>query len=158
MLNNFGQTFKDNGYQLGNDRDAPIYQEPSYWPIMFRTQAFWHRESNNRQAVDAIPGNPGSGLVESSVTSIRLRHRRSRHDHRRHALQEHFVLRSAIYWQQQHLIWPRRGHASTISADRTGSISSWESSNWMSRSPKSARSSSTTPGGALLQLLLHSAR
>ena len=23
MLNNFGQTFKDNGYQLGNDRDAP---------------------------------------------------------------------------------------------------------------------------------------
>ncbi|HET6176815.1 MAG TPA: hypothetical protein VFE61_07785, partial [Candidatus Sulfotelmatobacter sp.] len=29
MLNNFGQTFKDNGYQLGNDRDAPIYQEPA---------------------------------------------------------------------------------------------------------------------------------
>jgi hypothetical protein len=69
MLNNFGQTFKDNGYQLGNDRDAPIYQEPSYWPVMFRTQAFWHRESNNRQAIDAIPGNPGSGLIESSVTS-----------------------------------------------------------------------------------------
>ena len=37
MLNNFGQTFKDNGYQLGNERDAPIYQEPAYWPIMFRT-------------------------------------------------------------------------------------------------------------------------
>ena len=36
MLNNFGQTFKDNGYQLGNDRDAPIYQQPAYWPIMFR--------------------------------------------------------------------------------------------------------------------------
>jgi hypothetical protein len=69
MLNNFGQTFKDNGYQLGNGRDAPIYQEPSYWPIMFRTQAFWHRENNNRQAVDVIPGNPGSGRIESSVTS-----------------------------------------------------------------------------------------
>ena len=26
-LNNFGQTFKDNGYQLGNDRDAPVYQQ-----------------------------------------------------------------------------------------------------------------------------------
>jgi len=36
MLNNFGQTFKDNGYQLGNDRDSPIYQQPGYWPIMFR--------------------------------------------------------------------------------------------------------------------------
>jgi hypothetical protein len=69
MLNNFGQTFKDNGYQLGNGRDAPIYQEPSYWPIMFRTIPLWHRENNNRQVVDMIPGNPGSGQVESSVTT-----------------------------------------------------------------------------------------
>jgi hypothetical protein len=69
MLNNFGQTFKDNGYQLGNGRDSPIYQEPSYWPIMFRTQTFWHRESNNRQAVDLVPGNPSLGQVESTVTS-----------------------------------------------------------------------------------------
>jgi len=69
MLNNFGQTFKDNGYQLGNDRDAPIYQEPSYWPIMFRTTPMWHRENNNRQAVDAVPGSGSSGLVESSVTT-----------------------------------------------------------------------------------------
>jgi hypothetical protein len=69
MLNNFGQTFKDNGYQLGNGRDAPIYQEPSYWPIMFRTTPVWHRENNNRQAVDLVPGNPASGLVEAGVTS-----------------------------------------------------------------------------------------
>ncbi len=69
MLNNFGQTFKDNGYQLGNGKDAPIYQEPSYWPVMFRTQAFWHRENNNRQVIDAISGNPGSGKVEASVTT-----------------------------------------------------------------------------------------
>ena len=69
MLNNFGQTFKDNGYQLGNDRDAPIYQDPGYWPIMFRTTPNWHRESNNRQAVDKVPGDPSSGLVESSVTT-----------------------------------------------------------------------------------------
>ena len=69
MLNNFGQTFKDNGYQLGNGRDAPIYQEPSYWPIMFRATPFWHRENNNRQAVDVVAGNPSGGQVESSVTS-----------------------------------------------------------------------------------------
>ena len=69
MLNNFGQTFKDNGYQLGNDRDAPIYQEPGYWPIMFRTTPVWHRENNDRQAVDRVPGDPGSGLVESSVST-----------------------------------------------------------------------------------------
>ncbi len=69
MLNNFGQTFKDNGYQLGNDRDAPIYQEPSYWPIMFRTTPVWHLENNKRQPVDIVPGNGTSGLVESSVTT-----------------------------------------------------------------------------------------
>lgn len=68
MLNNFGQTFKDSGYQLGNGRDAPIYQEPSYWPIMFRTTPSWHRENNNRQAVDIVPGVDASGLVETSVT------------------------------------------------------------------------------------------
>jgi hypothetical protein len=69
MLNNFGQHFKDNGYQLGNDRDAPIYQEPSYWPIMFRTIPVWHRENNDRQAIDAIPGSSSSGLAEHSVTT-----------------------------------------------------------------------------------------
>ena len=60
---------KDNGYQLGNERDAPIYQEPSYWPIMFRTMPVWHRENNNRQPVDLVPGNASSRLVESSVTT-----------------------------------------------------------------------------------------
>ena len=29
MLNYFGQKFKDNGYQLMNDRDAPIWQNPA---------------------------------------------------------------------------------------------------------------------------------
>ena len=69
MLNNFGQTFKDNGYQLGNGKDAPIYQDPSYWPVMFRTTPVWHRENNNRQVVDVIPGNAGSGQIESAVTT-----------------------------------------------------------------------------------------
>jgi len=32
MLNNFGQNFKDNGYQLNNERDAPIFQQAAYWP------------------------------------------------------------------------------------------------------------------------------
>jgi hypothetical protein len=68
LLNNFGQTFKDNGYQLGNGRDAPIYHQPEYWPITFRVTPTWHRENNNRVAVDAIPGNGASGLVEASVT------------------------------------------------------------------------------------------
>ena len=47
-LNNFGQSFKDNGYQMGNDRDAPIFQQPAYWPVSFRMTPQWHRESVDR--------------------------------------------------------------------------------------------------------------
>jgi hypothetical protein len=46
ILNNFGLKFRDNGYQLMNDRDAPIWQNPSYWPVTFRITPVWHRFSN----------------------------------------------------------------------------------------------------------------
>src|ERR1035437_10074092 len=68
-LNNFGLTFRDNGYQLGNERDAPIYQHPSYFPISFRMTPQWHRETNNRVAVDAVPGQADSGMMETRVNS-----------------------------------------------------------------------------------------
>jgi len=68
-LNNFGQVFRDNGYQLGNDRDSPVYQNPAYWPIMFRTSTQWHHETTNRMAVDTVPGDPSSPLAESRVTT-----------------------------------------------------------------------------------------
>jgi hypothetical protein len=58
MLNAFGQKFKDNGYQLMNDRDAPIWQNPSYWPITMRITPFWHRESSDKVAYDTALG-PG---------------------------------------------------------------------------------------------------
>ncbi len=45
ILNNFGLKFRDNGYQLMNDRDAPIWQNPSYWPVTFRITPVWHRFS-----------------------------------------------------------------------------------------------------------------
>jgi hypothetical protein len=68
-LNNFGQVFKDNGYQLGNDRDAPIYQDPGYWPASVRMTPQWRAESNSRTAVDTIPGDASSGLTESKVVT-----------------------------------------------------------------------------------------
>jgi hypothetical protein len=66
-LSNFGQTFRDNGYQLTNDRDAPIYQNPAYWPITFRTTPQWHYESNNRAAVDIVSGDPSGGRTETRI-------------------------------------------------------------------------------------------
>jgi hypothetical protein len=67
-LNNFGQVFRDNGYQLGNEHDSPIWQNPSYFPITFRITPQWHRESTNNLAIDSIPGGgPGSTLVAGRV-------------------------------------------------------------------------------------------
>ncbi len=60
MLSPFGQRFKDNGYQIGNDRDSPIYQNPAYWPATFRITPVWHRESVDKAQVDTAAG-PGAG-------------------------------------------------------------------------------------------------
>jgi len=67
-LNNFGQVFRDNGYQLMNDRDSPIWQNPSYFPITFRITPNWHRESTSNQPVDSIPGDGTSATVSHNVT------------------------------------------------------------------------------------------
>jgi hypothetical protein len=55
-LNNFGQVFRDNGYQLMNDRDSPIWQNPSYFPISFRITPTWHRDAADHQVIDSSPG------------------------------------------------------------------------------------------------------
>ena len=51
-LSPFGQQFKDNGYQMGNDRDAPIFQQAAYWPISLRITPNWHVEAANHVVVD----------------------------------------------------------------------------------------------------------
>jgi hypothetical protein len=56
MLNYFGQKFKDNGYQLMNDRDSPIWQNNGYWPVTMRITPSWHRESTNKVAIDTATG------------------------------------------------------------------------------------------------------
>src|ERR1700674_3606380 len=65
MLNYFGQKFKDNGYQLMNDRDAPIWQNPSYWPVTFRITPLWHRESTDKVSVDTS----ATTTMERQITS-----------------------------------------------------------------------------------------
>ncbi len=64
-LNDFGWRFKDNGYQLMNDRDAPIWQNPSYWPVTFRITPNWHRESTDKVAVDTAGGGTGEAQITS---------------------------------------------------------------------------------------------
>jgi hypothetical protein len=70
MLNYFGQKFKDNGYQLMNDRDAPIWQNPGYWPVTFRITPIWHRVSTGKVEVDTYAdGNPTGSAVQRVTSS-----------------------------------------------------------------------------------------
>jgi hypothetical protein len=67
MLNYFGQKFKDNGYQLMNDRDSPIWQNPGYWPVTFRITPIWHRVSTNKVQDDSDGGvSNGEAKITSS--------------------------------------------------------------------------------------------
>jgi hypothetical protein len=68
-LNSFGQNFKDEGYQLNNDRDAPIYQNPTYWPIAMRITPHWHFDGASRVATDIVPGDGGSGQQLSTINT-----------------------------------------------------------------------------------------
>src|ERR1700678_70593 len=69
MLNFFVQKFKDNGYELMNDRDAPIWQNPGYWPVTFRITPIWHRVSAGKVEVDTYAdGNPTGSTIQR-VTS-----------------------------------------------------------------------------------------
>jgi len=73
-LNNFGLKFRDNGYQLMNDRDSPIWQNPSYWPVTFRITPIWHRLSS-LQAIDTYPGGvytPDSALQRITSSGFDL--------------------------------------------------------------------------------------
>jgi hypothetical protein len=64
-LNSFGQKFKDEGYQLGNEKDAPIYQQPTYWPVAMRITPHWHFESAGRTPIDTASG----GTVEQTLNT-----------------------------------------------------------------------------------------
>jgi hypothetical protein len=68
-LNSFGQQFKDEGYQLMNDRDSPIWQNPSYWPIAMRITPHWHYESAGHTAVNSVPGDPTSATIEKTINT-----------------------------------------------------------------------------------------
>lgn len=69
MLSPFGQQFKDNGYQMGNDRDAPIFQQAAYWPVTFRITPIWHRESTSAAPVDGTGPDGSTVQSQAKVTS-----------------------------------------------------------------------------------------
>jgi len=64
-LNYFGLAFRDRGYQMGNDRDSPIWQDPSYWPVTARITPNWHWENTSHQLTDEVTEAPGTTVTQS---------------------------------------------------------------------------------------------
>jgi hypothetical protein len=71
-LNNFGQVFRDNGYQMMNDRDSPITRDPSYFPMTVRITPNWHRESANGQSVNVSDGTGPDHIGTVTTASFDL--------------------------------------------------------------------------------------
>lgn len=61
-LNDFGQLFRDRGYRLERDRDAPVDQDPSYFPLAFRTTAGyqWLRQT-------LVPADTGTVTTQTGT-------------------------------------------------------------------------------------------
>src|SRR5437870_13719513 len=69
-LNSFGQTFKDNGYQLMNDRDEPIWQNPSYSPIAMRVTPHWLYESAGTRRWTIVQIRPAYLSIRPSIRLV----------------------------------------------------------------------------------------
>ncbi len=60
-LNDFGQLFRDRGYRIGRDRDKPVDQDPSYWPIAMRTTVGYQWLRQTLVPTDAGPVTTQTG-------------------------------------------------------------------------------------------------
>jgi hypothetical protein len=60
-LNQFGQLFRDRGYRLLSERDAPVEQNPAYWPIAARTTVGYQWLHQNLVPTDNGPVTTNQG-------------------------------------------------------------------------------------------------
>jgi hypothetical protein len=60
-LNDFGNQFRDKGYQLNTDEELPTWEGLSrgYWPVAFRTTTGYQYQSTSGLPVGGIPDLPG---------------------------------------------------------------------------------------------------
>ncbi len=60
-LNDFGVNFRDRGYRLKRDRDIPVEQDPSYFPLALRTTAGYQWLRQTLVATDTGPVTTNTG-------------------------------------------------------------------------------------------------
>ncbi len=71
-LNDQGIAFRDNGYQWGTGKDAPIKLDPAYWPIAFRTAVGYQVTSTSGQATNSGPVTLQTGRIGYTGGELRM--------------------------------------------------------------------------------------
>ncbi len=74
-LNDFGNLFRDRGYQLGSDADLPTYEGigMGFWPVSFRTTVGYQAASTRLDGTGASTG--GVGFTGLDILSFGTLHR-----------------------------------------------------------------------------------
>jgi hypothetical protein len=63
VLNDFGRSFRDNGYQLRTGRDDTVTAEPGYWPVAVHVVPTYQYTKVTNQTTDQGVKDIGSGAV-----------------------------------------------------------------------------------------------
>ncbi|MGB8694239.1 MAG: hypothetical protein WCD08_12085 [Steroidobacteraceae bacterium] len=66
VLNDFGRSFRDNGYQLRLGKDNTVTAEPGYWPVAVRIVPNYTYTRVSNQETDSGPRTLGSGGIADS--------------------------------------------------------------------------------------------
>src|SRR6266581_9631882 len=82
-LNDFGNLFRDHGYQLGTDQELPTYEglTKGYWPVSLRTTVGYQFQSTGGLTSsatglgDVTATSSGFGIVGLDILSFGLLHR-----------------------------------------------------------------------------------
>jgi len=65
-LNRFGIEFRDNGYRMNRERDNPVTQPGTYWPLAFRTTVGYQYLAQTDVPVQPTASNP-NGLTTTQT-------------------------------------------------------------------------------------------
>jgi len=69
-LNEFGQAYRDRGYRLGRERDAPIQQSQFFWPMAMRTTVGYQWLRQTLVQTDAGPTTTQTGTLGFSGLDV----------------------------------------------------------------------------------------
>ena len=70
VLNDFGRSFRDNGYQLRLGKDEPVTTDPGYWPISVHVNPTYDYTKVTNQATDQGDKTISSGGVADASIDL----------------------------------------------------------------------------------------